>query len=160
MKIKFIIYFIIIFYSISITKQDILSNDDSNLFFLSQEENTIKFNLTKYSSYFFYLNQTYAPEDKIYFWSKWSSMENTYLYYYYTNTQNIEELKKESKKKLDPTDPRDRKHDGYTYVSYDRFQIPLNKNYLRLVFVMYPKLNDKEYYIRAVFYDSSEMYTN
>ena len=160
MKIKFIIYFIIIFYSISITKQDILSNNDSNLFFLSQEENTIKFNLTKYSSYFFYLNQTYAPEDKIYFWSKWSSMENTYLYYYYTNTQNIEELKKESKKKLDPTDPRDRKHDGYTYVSYDRFQIPLNKNYLRLVFVMYPKLNDKEYYIRAVFYDSSEMYTN
>ena len=112
-------------------------------------------NSAKYSSYFFYLNQAYAPEDKIYFCSKWSSMKDTYLYNYYTNTQNFEELKKESKKKFDSTDG---KHDGYIYAFYDRFKIPLNKNYRQLVFVMYPKLNDSQYYIRAIFYYIREIF--
>ena len=159
-SINFLNFLIFIFYAISVTKQNFLTNNDSNFFFLSQEQNTIKFNLTKYSSYIFYLNQTYAPEDKIYFWSKWSSMRDTYVYYYYTNTQDIEELKKESEKRLNPKDWRDRKCDGYTYVSYDQFQISLDKTGRRLVFIMFPKVNDTEYYIRAIFYQSSEISSN
>ena len=159
-QINFLNFLIFIFYVISITKQNLLTNNDTNFFFLSQEQNTIKFNLTKYSSYIFYLDQTNAPEDKIYFWSKWSSMRDTYVYYYYTNTQDIEELKKESEKRLNTKDWRARKYDGYTYVSYDQFQIPVKGTMRRLVFIMFPKVQDTEYYIRAIFYESSDISTN
>ena len=134
-----------------------LMEDYPNLNYLSQKNNTIRFDLTKYSSYFFYIDITNVPENKINFWSKWSSMENTYVYYYYSNITDIEELKSEF---LYRFKKRDRIVDGSTYVSYDKFTIPLNIYSKKLVFIMYPKLKDTDYYVKAIFYSSNEIHTN
>jgi len=131
--------------------------DYPNLNYLSHVNNTIKFDVTKYSSYFFHIDITNAPENKINFWSKWSSMKNTYVYYYYSNITDVEELKSEF---LYRFKTRDRIVDGETYVSYDKFTIPLNIYSKKLVFIMYPKLKDTDYYVKAIFYSSNEIYTN
>ena len=53
--------------------------------------------------------------------------------------------------------------DGSTYVSYDKFTIPITiptNATKKLVFIMYPKLKDTEYYIKAIFFSPKEIYTN
>ena len=137
-----------------------LMDDYPNLYCLTQRNNTIKFDLTLYSSYFFYIDITNVPENKINFLSKWSSMDNTYVYYYSTNLVNIEEIKSEFLYRF--KDNIKRIVDGSTYVSYDKFTIPITiptKGTKKLVFIMYPKLKDTEYYIKAIFFSSIEIFT-
>ena len=134
-----------------------LMEDYPNLFYLSQKNNTIKFDLTIYSSYIYCIDIANIPENKINFLSKWSSMYNTYLYYYSTNITNVEELKSEF---LYRFEKKDRIVDGATYVSYDKFTIPIKIPGKKIVFIMYPKKKDTDYYIKAIFYSSHEIYTN
>ena len=138
-----------------------LMDDYPNLYCLTQRNNIIKFNLTSYPSYIFYIDITNVPEDKINFLSKWSSMDNTYVYYYSTNLVNIEEIKSEFLYRF--KDKTKRIVDGSTYVSYDKFTIPITiptNATKKLVFIMYPKLKDTEYYIKAIFFSPKEIYTN
>ena len=136
---------------------NILTNDYPNLFYLSQKDNTIKFNTTLYSSYIFYIDITKAPENKINFKSKLSSLDSDYIFYYYSDLNDTEELKSELYYKFENVDILD----GKIFISNnEQFIIPLNKNKKKLVFIMYPKINKTDYYIKALFYSSEEIETN
>ena len=134
-----------------------IMEDYPNINYLSQEDDTIKFNTTIYSSYIFLIDLEKVPESTIYIKSKVNSIKNKYLYYFCSNIRDIEELKGEFLYKLNN---KDNKIDGLIDSSLITFTISLKGPNKILVFKMNPKLNDTDFYVKSIFYSSTEIDTN
>ena len=124
-----------------------------NLYFLSQLNNEIKFPTINKSKCIFYIDITKIPENKIYFRSRWGSLEDTYVFYVYFNTTDLDEIKSTL-----PYITKRKNGALSTYVSYDKFEISSKKDYKVLIFEMSPKINATNFYVQAIFYKYNDMF--
>ena len=131
--------------------------DEPNLYELSKDNNTMNYEKTLYSSYYFSIDIQKAPEDNVYFFTNPSGIQDSYLPYYYTNLTDIEEFNNELFYRLKKT----RKIvDGSTYVfQHKEFTLPLRLNSKKLVFMLFTNLNKTNFFVKASFYSSKEIYT-
>ena len=136
---------------------NLLMTNYPNLFYLSQTNNIINFSLTKYSSYIFCINTKDIPENIINFLKKESRQAINIYIIFIQNITNENELKKEF---LYRFNENKKIVDGRIDVLSDEFSITLYKHTEKLVFIMYTQKNKFDYYIRAIFFSSKEIYTH
>lgn len=132
-----------------------LMEDYPNLVCLSQKNNTVKFDLTKYSPYIFLINSSTTYENSVEFFS--NIEENSNIYYELTALKDIEDIKSEFLYKFGP---HPGVFDRHVETKNGQFSIPLDNNRRQIVFRMFPGLFKKNKYIRAVFYSSKEINTS